>query len=814
MILLYLRHWSGRAIRAASALALALPTVVVASAVSHAATTAFGQWHRSMLAYHDANRSAVQWQKHLMAVGASGAFTGQWLFDAAVLTAVDYNGKDLMYGGFTGDELNGVLNDEFADAAALDAAATTLTATYGAPPAPIQVSIGVPWLSPRTTSLTLPGTGTVLNLSVPAQRVQAADWYLDQIKARAQAANWKHLSLFGAYYHREEIIDGYNDPAYVTQFNADAHSRGMKTVWVPYYGAPHMWDTTALGFDVSNVQPSVAFRGPQYGGVASNGQLYTVGQESQIHHQAFEYESSTAGESKPENWLSHQYLAVEQYFGTDAYPQIFFAGLRGDMFDAITTQATAAGDRWWCYSDLVGYLAGQSISNMEIGLPWPTRDLPDGTRQVQWTAPADQQLWAVRMDFTDGDPTNPWRGRLSVRVDGPGGSRSSYAQRAGEPGTEPYQSLEVPLTLAPDGANTVSTLTITLSKEATSPWPNIQRVVAERYIVPLIASGAAEELSSSTYQVQDGIYPDNAPTYQGFAKGKLTDGLVSPNGSWYWSGVMGWNQYDGAFAVTIDLQQVRDVGEVDLITHHDATAGIGWPTNVSALVGLHSPARTRGITTISDQAVGTSGDAVLTTKAVTSTEDSGTISMKLNNVPGRFVTVTGTESGWFLLDEVQVKDGTGTIVSTGCPYTISPKPSVIQGDQTLYGDSNSELTDSAIVPYFRPQYSYVLDGIPSATGGTAQVTWVTQRPARTATIWFTNPSQQYGVILPPGGTAQWRDQNGNWSTDNNVVLNPDGAAPHATMILPFDSQVTGVRAVLPPTTGSSGWYMISQITVQ
>jgi len=444
--------------RALTALAMAclfaagLPVPAHAASTTPAARPA--QWRRSMLVYHDPNRTSAQWQRHLMRVAPDGGFTGQWLFDGAILTAVSYNGKDLMYGGLTGPELSGLLDQLFSDAAQLDDAAATLAARYGGPKAPIQVSIAVPWLSPSTTSLTLPGASTPLNLSVPAQRVQAVDWYLDQIKSRAAAAKWRDLTLYGAYYQREEIIDEYGDSAFATRFNADAHARGMKTVWVPYYGAPHMWDAASLGFDVSNVQPSVAFRGAQYEGVSDQGTLYAVGQNSRGHKQAFEYESSTAGESPPENWTSHQYLAVEQYFGTDAYPQVFFAGLTGDMFDVMTTQAAAVGDRWWCYDDLANYLAGQKIANLEIGLPWPAEDMPDGTRQVVWSAPPNQQLWALRLDLLDDDASNPWRGRLTVRVDGPGGTRTSFAQRTAKAGSEPYQSLSVPLALSARGTAT------------------------------------------------------------------------------------------------------------------------------------------------------------------------------------------------------------------------------------------------------------------------------------------------------------------------------------------------------------------------
>jgi hypothetical protein len=307
----------------------------------------------------------------------------------------------------------------------------------------------------------------------------------------------------------------------------------------------------------------------------------------------------------------------------------------------------------------------------------------------------------------------------------------------------------------------------------------------------------------------------SAPTYLDFAKGKLTDGLTSPNGSWVWGGVVGWNFYDGQFRVVIDLGQTRDVSEVDLVTHNDPQAAIGWPTDVVALVGLHSPAYRSGVLSMSEPAVATSGQIALASRPIAgSTEQSGTITTKLANAPGRYVTVFGRGSGWIMLDEVVVKDSTSAVISTGRPYTLFPIPSVEQGNQTPYADNGTRLTNTTIIPYFLPQYSQVLDGIPAGTGGDPQVTWTEARPVRQATIWLTTPNQAFGVAVPTTVQAQWRDQNGNWSPQSSVAVVNSGASPHATLVLPFDAQVTGVKFFLPAIPGSNGWYMITEVTAQ
>ncbi len=238
----------------AAALVLAGMTVVPAAP----AIAGPGPWHRSMLVYHQDGRTADGWKRHLMRVAPDGAFTGQWLFDAAVLTAERFNGKDLMYGGLTGADLTGLLDRTFADAARLDRAADELAARFGAPPKQIPVSITVPWFA-NSGTLQLPGSTTTLDLSRPADRVAAADWYLGQIADRTAKAGWKRLCLYGSYWHREDVADAWGDPDFVTRVNGRAHARNMSTVWVPYYGAPNAWNGSALGFDVVNVQPSYSF---------------------------------------------------------------------------------------------------------------------------------------------------------------------------------------------------------------------------------------------------------------------------------------------------------------------------------------------------------------------------------------------------------------------------------------------------------------------------------------------------------------------------------------------------------------------------
>ena len=147
---------------AATTVLLTVPATTASAAVTvtRAATAsaagaagAATSWQHAVLIYHSASRTQQQWEQHLMAVNAAGQFTGKWLFDAAIVTTQTIDGSDIMDTSLTGADLTDLLNQEFADAAALDSAAAALAQQYGAPPKPIQVALALPWLDPQDTSV-------------------------------------------------------------------------------------------------------------------------------------------------------------------------------------------------------------------------------------------------------------------------------------------------------------------------------------------------------------------------------------------------------------------------------------------------------------------------------------------------------------------------------------------------------------------------------------------------------------------------------------------------------------------------------------
>ena len=808
---------------AAAALFTVIAPAMGASAATKAAsaTSSANSWHHAPLIYHAAGRTQRQWEQHLMQVNAAGQFTGKWLFDAVILTTQDVDSQDIMYAALTGTNLSDLLAQEFADAAALNSAAAALAASYGAPPKPIQVAITLPWLNPADASVTLPGTSTAENLSVAAQRMSVATWYLQQVKSMAQAANWSRLSLYGIYYQREDAAAAEGDPAYIASMNTEAHSLGLSTIWVPYYDAPDAFAGASLGFTVTDIQPEYSFRDAQYEGAVNDSRLYSIGWKAAGQQQAPEYELSSQGNSRTEQQIAHQYLAIAQQTGAAAYPQVFFDGLSSDMFDQASGQPAVDASEWQTYTDLANYLAGQTITSTDIGVPWSPVTTAAGTLQQTWTPATPAAFTSFRTDFNDASPATPWRGQMQVTVTGPGGTRSAYAVRTGTDTVNPsYDSVFVPLPAAADGNNTVTSVTITLSREAGSPWPNVMRIVAATADPPVIANGNYGATSSSTGpQAQSGTYADSQPTYQGSYAGKLTDGKVSPSGTWAFAGAMGWNSESGPFTVTINLGKAQPIGSVHLITHADQGAGLNWPNNAAAAAGATCAPQNQGITGQSCQPAGTSGAATLASHLVaggsSASDTAGTITMPMYSVTGQYVTISGTCTGWCLFDEMQILSPTGTVISTGGTYTVTPQPTNGPGGGTTYGDDGYKLTDGDIIPAYGPQFAAALDSFTASTGGTVQATWATPHTPSTATVWMTAADNNYGVILPPTVTISWRNASNTWQTGVTVTPSAScGPSACAKLTLPAGTQVTGIKATLPGGGPASDWYFISQLSTQ
>jgi hypothetical protein len=293
--------------------------------------------------------------------------------------------QDIMYASLTGANLTDLLAQEFAGAAALSSAAAALAAAYGAPPRPIEVAVALPWLNPPAASVVLAGASTADDMSNVSQRMAVATWYLQKVQAMARSANWGELSLDGVYDQREDASTANGDPACLQSMNAAAHALGLSAIWVPYDDAPDAFSGASFGFSVTVIGPGYSFRGAQYEGAVNDSRLDSAGYKAAGRGQATEYEVSSQGNAVTAEQIAHPYLAVAQFTGAAAGPQVFFAGLSSDVFGQVPAQRAVDASEWQTCTGLVNYLGGQAIASTGIGVPWtPVTTAADALQQA-WT---------------------------------------------------------------------------------------------------------------------------------------------------------------------------------------------------------------------------------------------------------------------------------------------------------------------------------------------------------------------------------------------------------------------------------------------
>ena len=103
--------------------------------------------------------------------------------------------------------------------------------------------------------------GETVRLNNKENRLKALEWFVDLTMRRFEECNFKHLNFVGFYWFNETILfaETPNDFETVKEYNAYVHSKGVASVWIPYYCSPgfNLWEE--LGFDCACLQSGWAF---------------------------------------------------------------------------------------------------------------------------------------------------------------------------------------------------------------------------------------------------------------------------------------------------------------------------------------------------------------------------------------------------------------------------------------------------------------------------------------------------------------------------------------------------------------------------
>lgn len=98
-----------------------------------------------------------------------------------------------------------------------------------------------------------------LNFQFHDHRVKAMKWYVDQLIAEWEKADFKNIDLEGVYWTKEAFYTN-EERALVKEMNEYYHQKGLNVYWIPYFSAPSYEDWEELGIDVTYMQPGYYFR--------------------------------------------------------------------------------------------------------------------------------------------------------------------------------------------------------------------------------------------------------------------------------------------------------------------------------------------------------------------------------------------------------------------------------------------------------------------------------------------------------------------------------------------------------------------------
>ncbi len=87
-------------------------------------------------------------------------------------------------------------------------------------------------------------------------------WYIDYAEGQFKNANYQNIELKGFYWLAESINHSISthESELVKYFNDYSHSKGYKTMWIPYYSSSGIDEAKDLGFDSVTMQSGYAFK--------------------------------------------------------------------------------------------------------------------------------------------------------------------------------------------------------------------------------------------------------------------------------------------------------------------------------------------------------------------------------------------------------------------------------------------------------------------------------------------------------------------------------------------------------------------------
>lgn len=139
--------------------------------------------------------------------------------------------------------------------------------------------------------------GRSINISLPADRLAACTWFIDQAIERVESLGLNRTTLTGFYWVAEHIerfrFSHLWDEQLLQGVAAHIHARGLIFVWIPYYHASGWESWRDWGFDFMTMQPNWAFCNGSCADVSSAERFAQLASDARTHNFGIEVRRCT-----------------------------------------------------------------------------------------------------------------------------------------------------------------------------------------------------------------------------------------------------------------------------------------------------------------------------------------------------------------------------------------------------------------------------------------------------------------------------------------------------------------------------------------
>jgi hypothetical protein len=767
-------------------------------------TPAQAGFSKCALIYDRANRGQDDLAPYVARQG--GKAKSEWLFDA-FLFLIQRSDRNIRteYGETQKPDWEYQLNRWFApgrDIGALDQAVQKAASRLGVPASPRRVILAIPFLNENVRDFgDVDGDGRTEDLSTLRGRDAVIKWYIGEAEQRFRATGYKHLTLWGFYWMREDIL-----PAHVPMVQATAeqvHSSGYRFLWIPYHRALGWQGWKKCGFDVAILQPNYAFSTWHRGGNVYRNRLASNADLARQFGLGVEMECFDIFNEESDRYTFRHYMAdgVKTRFGYQNAATAFYLGT-----DAVERTSTSTDPKVRSiYDSLADYVAGRPVPDPDppVVVSKPVKD-KTGTVTYKVTLKRPGLVGAVNINLDEPGPAF-WKGTITVNVRPPGlkgWTSGGWALRSSpDPATGRRQHVLVRV------GRTAAELSVSFRPLSGSPALKAVNLSVD----PNHPGGPLPKTASSLTGVPYTFQPSAPGAYPDTGK-LLTDDNVPSTG--FGPGLtVGWRAVN-TVCVTFDLGKTRPVTGIEAHCVGGSQAAVNFPAQAAVLLS----ATTQPPMTMSGYGALPAGFTWLSAGNPVIDLKRSPVSMngRYHFKPGkavnaRYVTLVFQPNGWLMLSEIRIFSG-GINIAPTASYSFRPLPSPGDDNPDRYADNGIRLTDGAIANDFSPD---MLTGWKGAEPRVVVLDLGTVKSIKSVTVWALRGGLH--GICQPASVGLELSEDGRFWTPTVPLKGPTGEEDGTTCVpaplradLDKGSKGRYVRVV---ASTSGEWAMLSEIAV-